>query len=53
MDRETVVSRLFDSVSRKEQRSRPKRCANIKKQAKSSQFFERKAELAVTGEKKG
>ena len=41
----------FRFCVKEEERSRPKRCANIKKQAKSSQFFEREAELAVKGEK--
>ena len=40
---------LFESVS-KEERSRPKRCANIKRQ-NLHKILERKAELAVRGEK--
>ena len=49
MDRETVVSSLFGSVS-KGKRSRPERCENIERQAKSPQNHW-EAELAVQEEK--
>ena len=51
MDLEKVVSSLFGSVSNGEERSRPKRCANIERQAKSPQILGRKADSAVRGEK--
>ena len=47
----TWIFKSFRVCVKGEERSRPKRRANIERQAKSSQILEREAELAVRGEK--